>query len=45
MGPIDLTRPLLFYVLAGILAGIVIALGLPWLWAELLKPSLIWLVL
>lgn len=45
MGPIDITRPLLGFVLAGVLAGLVIALGLPWLWRDLVKPFLVWLVL
>lgn len=32
-------------VIACILFGILIALGLPWVWAELVKPFLKWLVL
>lgn len=32
-------------VIACILFGILIALGLPWIWAALVKPALLWLVL
>lgn len=45
MGPIDLTGAFRGIVLACVLAGVLIALGLPWMWHELIKPLLIWLVL
>lgn len=44
MMPIDMTRPLIAMVIIGVLLGLLIALGLPWMWDALIKPFLVWLV-
>lgn len=47
MGPIsdDMNRAFIAMVIICVLAGVMIAIGLPWMWQELVKPLLIWLVL
>lgn len=44
MGPIDMTRPLIACAILGVFFGLLIALGLPWMWDALIKPFLVWLV-
>ncbi len=48
MGPIndiDVLAPAIAIAGFCILLGVLIGLGMPWMWAELIKPFLQWLVL
>lgn len=48
MGPInniDVLAPAVAAAIFGIFVGALIGLGMPWMWAELIKPFLQWLVL
>lgn len=45
MGSPDLGRIFIALAIAAFFAGAIVAAGLPWLWSELLKPALVWLVL
>jgi len=45
MGPIDLGPAIRAIVIAGVLAGVALGVGVPWLWDVAIKPLLRMLVM